>query len=294
MNEIIERIYIGSLDTVNALTELTFKEIRCVISLGCIPSVKDNDIKYHSFPELLDTPDSIILDIIYSTNQIISEWIVNASGALLIHCRYGQSRSAAVIAAYLISIGIELNAALSLLKHKHTSICINPGFLCQLKILSERQHYAVEYLLLNFKLSHSLTSDEFPFAITIKKIKKYCCSQCNNELGTNQDELIRIDFTEFLKEYLDPFWTGYIPILSNACRNTPSTGYKILRPIQWVTSQVHSSSPYGILKCINCQFEVGYWQEQGIALCGGYIQTYLFAIDDSKISCTRIRKRPVV
>lgn len=292
MNEIVDRIWISGLEAVNDLSYLQTRNIKSVISIGCIPERIDEDITYHSFPELIDSPECCLLHVVDSTTSIIADFMKNNSlSNILVHCRYGQSRSASIIIAYLMTTGIELESALLLLKSKHTSICINPGFLCQLKILSQQHIYAVEYLLLTFKPSLPYISNDFSSLNNIKKVAQYSCSQCRHELATNQDELILSDNKDFLIKYLDSFWVGYVPLSSSTCKRFPIGGYKILRPLKWIVDQIVTTCSFGSLKCVHCQNELGYWQQQGLLICGGYIQSYLFAINESSITRTRIRKR---
>lgn len=65
-----------------------------------------------------------------------------------VHCVYGQSRSAAVIVAYLLSLGESIQSAIALLKEKRQIICINPGFLAQLFLLSTKGAHAPEVKLI--------------------------------------------------------------------------------------------------------------------------------------------------
>ena len=90
-----------------------------------------------------------------------------------VHCVYGQSRSAAVILAYLLSLGESIHSAINLLKEKRQIICINPGFLAQLFLLSMKGFHAPEIQLIvqnplrydSTKLSNAgNASDEKSFA----------------------------------------------------------------------------------------------------------------------------------
>ena len=59
---------------------------------------------------------------------------VRLQGAIiLVHCKYGISRSVSFIIAYLVKyFGFNVNSALRYLKNKRTQICPNEGFLTQL------------------------------------------------------------------------------------------------------------------------------------------------------------------
>ena len=68
------------------------------------------------------------------------------------HCVYGQSRSAAIILSYLLFLGTDVRDALSLLKKCRPTICINPGFLAQLFLLSVRGFLSTDIQLILRKL----------------------------------------------------------------------------------------------------------------------------------------------
>lgn len=61
---------------------------------------------------------------------------------------YGQSRSVAVVAGYLLSLGVSFDGAIHLLKEKRQVVCINPGFLAQLYLLSLKGFHAPEVQLI--------------------------------------------------------------------------------------------------------------------------------------------------
>lgn len=56
------------------------------------------------------------------------------SGGILVHCNAGRSRSPAVVALFLMSIGKTLDEALALTKEKRPCVDINSGFLEQLRL----------------------------------------------------------------------------------------------------------------------------------------------------------------
>lgn len=57
-------------------------------------------------------------------------------GVVLVHCQAGVSRSAALVAAYLMKqYGLSLKEAITYLKQRKANVCPNPGFLKQLCLL---------------------------------------------------------------------------------------------------------------------------------------------------------------
>ena len=138
MDEVIPGIFIGTRESA-MLANLRSKEISAIVSIGCEEPPaenRDSDMHYLCFPNILDTPETIILHIFARTTEFIS--CQREQGrSVLVHCIYGQSRSAITIGAYLLSIGHSLVDSLTLLKSKHDHICINPGFLAQVSSLKQ-------------------------------------------------------------------------------------------------------------------------------------------------------------
>jgi dual specificity phosphatase 12 len=137
MDEVIPGLFIGPKESAT-LPNLQRTGISAVVSIGCTDPREEHaeeyenteNVHYLCFPHILDTPEAIILHIFTNTTEFISSYLLDGR-AVLVHCIYGQSRSATVIVAYLVSTGHSLAEALTLLKAKHDQICINPGFLTQ-------------------------------------------------------------------------------------------------------------------------------------------------------------------
>lgn len=131
MDEVIPGLFIGPKESAEPAS-IRGAGISAIVSIGCEepPIESRGDVHYLGFSHILDTPESVILHIFARTTEFITSHLQQGR-SVLVHCIYGQSRSATVIAAYLLSIGHSLDAALTLLKTKHDNICINPGFLTQ-------------------------------------------------------------------------------------------------------------------------------------------------------------------
>jgi predicted protein tyrosine phosphatase len=165
MDEVIPGLFIGPKESAE-LSSLQQAGITAVVSVGC-PSPEEStrtltpshthsshthththtlhthdSVQYLSFPTILDTPESIILHIFAKTTAFIASQLEKKSPhshthshthshSVLVHCVYGQSRSAAVIVAFLLSKGYKVSEALIMLKSKHSNICVNPGFISQ-------------------------------------------------------------------------------------------------------------------------------------------------------------------
>ena len=135
MDEVVAGLFIGPQESATP-SNLLQNAITAVVSVGCENirdslSLEDNErLNYMCFPHILDTPESIILHIFARTSSFIATQL-RQQRSVLVHCVYGQSRSAAVVAAFLVSQGHKLSEALTLLKSRRGNVCINPGFLSQ-------------------------------------------------------------------------------------------------------------------------------------------------------------------
>jgi hypothetical protein len=118
---------------------------------------------------------------------------------VLVHCYYGQSRSATVVLAYLLeyySPKLSLGDAFDLLKGVKPDICINPGFLSQLHLFFHRLKYPAEYDLLHNTYFKSHGCSDFlgkkrrtnPKISTGKTIMR--CEKCKFEVFDDFDAVV--------------------------------------------------------------------------------------------------------
>lgn len=131
--------------------------------------------KYVHYADIPDTAETPLLNIFPYTNDLIHSCVQNGL-KVLVHCVYGirlyyvifqsesifaallgQSRSATVIVAYMLSIGYKLTAAMEMMKFLHPDICINPGFLAQLYLVSMVDFSSAEYRLVTYTRSNDAT-----------------------------------------------------------------------------------------------------------------------------------------
>lgn len=101
-----------------------------------------------------------------------------------VHCVYGQSRSAAVIVSYLLSEGLQIDAAVQLIKERRPVTCINPGFLAQLFLLSKKNSHSAQIQLVvrgifkcrglnTFKTDTIGSIEKLSKAVTLEYIDSY-------------------------------------------------------------------------------------------------------------------------
>ena len=81
----------------------------------------------------LDTPYTELSDNFDTANDFIDDAIMDNS-KILIHCQAGRSRSATILAAYIIkTFGMEVEVVLSLIRNKRSIIEPNKYFVSQLE-----------------------------------------------------------------------------------------------------------------------------------------------------------------
>jgi protein-tyrosine phosphatase len=132
-NEVVENIYIGSINSVydiKSLKEIGITHIISVIA-GFIPPYPE-DFEYL----VINAIDNLNTD--FSKNfEVANEFIskeFEGGKKVLIHCQAGRSRSATILAAYIIkTFGMDVKNTLNLLTSKRDIIKPNDSFLIQLQ-----------------------------------------------------------------------------------------------------------------------------------------------------------------
>jgi protein-tyrosine phosphatase len=94
------------------------------------------DIKKLRIP-IIDDQDEQIFNYFEISNNFINEAYKNKNNRILIHCKHGQSRSAIIAAAWLISLKLEISynhtTAIEYLKECRPKVRPNKGFIKQLE-----------------------------------------------------------------------------------------------------------------------------------------------------------------
>ena len=133
-SKVFDWLYLGTFTNACDLEELKRMNIKYILNcaIECKNTILPKDIK-----ELhLKIRDNINFDIIpffKQSNDFINQ-VRGVGGKILIHCKLGISRSAAIVIAYLIKYyGFNFNSALKFIKKQRERINPNAGFIEQLK-----------------------------------------------------------------------------------------------------------------------------------------------------------------
>eukprot|EP01038_Epipyxis_sp_PR26KG_P011575 gene11575-15498_t len=366
MDRVIKNIYISSIECAGNDTLLEQNNITHLISVGCItPSQSVVDIRNClSFEHIMDSPDELIIRLFDITSKFIEhnlgnyvaglthpnienedigivtddgvklissspenkfQKVINNSN-ILVHCIYGQSRSAAIVIAYMISIGHDIAQALDILKQTHPSVCINPGFLAQLHFYYDYVTFRANMTNKNSKFvldniynmlmipkyridlakyaKYKIDGDKdlltFPFTNTSNRI--YICKGCRNELCSIEDEInLTLNCKSFVNENIDQFWKDYQPISLYSSKiakiplsKLPSKGIHIVYPQRWMWEQIydqacnHESFPERFdFVCPHCNILCGFMELNSLELIGIYNTTHIVALHTNSILLRR-------
>ncbi|KAG5654417.1 hypothetical protein H0H81_002606 [Sphagnurus paluster] len=139
MNEVTPGLWIGDLPSALDVEKLRGHGIQCILSAmrGRL-MIKQTFIRYQI--QLDDTEDEDILRHLLPSIEFIRAELEKGRG-VLVHCHAGISRSATVMAAYLMySKHLDTEAALQMIRSVRPNIEPNQGFLRQLEIFHQAQY----------------------------------------------------------------------------------------------------------------------------------------------------------
>ncbi|KAF8328192.1 uncharacterized protein EI90DRAFT_3218374 [Cantharellus anzutake] len=133
MDEVVPGLWIGDLSAAVANDELEKNNIKFILS-AMRGRVKLNPmLRRHQIP-LDDSPDTDVLEHIPACNALIEAALSRGEG-ILVHCQAGMSRSATIVAAFLMySQNLDRDSAIKLIQQARPSVAPNVGFMEQLEL----------------------------------------------------------------------------------------------------------------------------------------------------------------
>ena len=133
-SQIFKWMYLGTFDTACNISDLRRLGITYVLNLA---GECKNTLLPKSITELhlkmKDMADFEVIDYFEQANEFINK-VRNSGGTMLIHCKYGVSRSPSFVTAYLVKyFGFNVQSALNFIRKKRPMINPNSGFIEQLE-----------------------------------------------------------------------------------------------------------------------------------------------------------------
>mmetsp|Transcript_29925 Transcript_29925/g.67938 ORF Transcript_29925/g.67938 Transcript_29925/m.67938 type:complete len:451 (-) Transcript_29925:1373-2725(-) len=277
MDAITEDVFIGNVAAANDVEALERCGVTHIISLGCEPSNRLQGAEYLAFQCILDTPETLILGILNSTDRFITAARA-AHCRVLVHCVHGQSRSATVIISHLLSTGLPLEDCMRLMSERHASTCINPGFLSQLLFHASAPRDSCEYryVLAQPALAETLSNygssagdasecdsssgsnsggssssgsgSKRKSAPAPYPSDTLVCRACGGELLHASDQLSLSIDCGWVAAQQDDFWRGYrspYPSARPVARRLPLKGAFAVCPADWMVDQVQGKNGQG-------------------------------------------------
>ncbi|KAI0677036.1 phosphatases II [Trametes maxima] len=143
INAVIDgKLYLGTIDAAISPRTLADRRITHIVSVGSEPIPADNPASgiRHLRIRVEDVDYADLLIHMPSACRFIQE-ALNAGGVVLVHCVQGLSRSATVVAAYLMySRRIEASEAMEIVRRAREQVWIIPGFQEQLVLFGLCQY----------------------------------------------------------------------------------------------------------------------------------------------------------
>ncbi|KAI5809676.1 protein-tyrosine phosphatase-like protein, partial [Peziza echinospora] len=228
----------------------------------------------HHLIQVDDVADEDLIQYFPKTNAFIAKALA-AGGAVYVHCAMGISRSATILAAYLMhSRKISAEDAISVIKSVRPIICPNFGFREQLKLFEEMGcPDSVEdqpiYQRWLFKQDVELSNyvGKAPSNIRFEDelspqgdgsegaVVELRCKRCRQSLATSRTfapHTARVD--------------------ANGNANPQPCAHHFLEPLLWMKPELSKGAVSGKLECPKCESKVGSYAWQGLKCsCGSWV-----------------------
>ena len=131
--KIVDHIFIGSELTASNKKYLESLGVKYIMVVGSELTEKfPDDFVYYKIP-ILDTNEQYILDILDNAIKFLKDVQKENNGNILVHCKYGKSRSVAIVVAYIMNTRkINFNDAYDEVKIRRSQVKMNKLFQKQL------------------------------------------------------------------------------------------------------------------------------------------------------------------
>lgn len=247
-SEITPGLWVGDLEAANSAQLLKEHKVTSMLSVGCTSESACLFDETHrlAFPEPLDLPETLLGPILPATNAWLEQQAASGE-VVLVHCRYGQSRSVALVVAHLLcssrvddcpDTALRLDRTLTHVAACRPCLCINPGFLAQLHMVAVLGRGSLDFS--EMRLMQFVADKAEPPSrikregaaaaagddaqegrkrarVTAPTGPALVCKQCRTFLAAAGDEIRATapayvaTLAAFIEAHLsrDPFWKGY-------------------------------------------------------------------------------------
>lgn len=309
---ILGNIYLSSFEPIkngiNLKTEYGVTHVISVVS-GSLPENIVNDYA-HLQIDITDEPTSDLLGHIDTAIAFIEEALSvaleetesskSSNGKVLVHCAQGESRSVAVIIAYLMyKHKLSYKQALYAVKRKSADVNPNPGFVKQLQLFGEmgcrvdtssplyREYFVENSLSLDpsgasllksgfWKVKKEEQDVESEASSENKMFKDSArssgsqeafnlrCKRCRTTLAKSNDvESHEIPDSESRQAHFIRTVPNSRRIISSVDASKTCSHYFMSEPMAWMETELNKQELEGKLACPKCEAKVGGYSWKG-------------------------------
>ncbi|KAG7389515.1 hypothetical protein PHYPSEUDO_010160 [Phytophthora pseudosyringae] len=249
-------LFLGEAGAAQDTAFLEANDIRAVIALGTGNlAVKPCEVL---LIDILDMEDELLLPHFKECIDFLKKHLVQGS-AVLVHCVYGQSRSASICVAYLMAAqGKTLLEAYDEVQKARPCISINPGFLRQLELFERMEndpevmgstpaHAELRTMVARRQRMKTGVADIVATPQHTRPGNSVCCRKCNYVLCTTRNQLVH---------------SG-----QDAAASGGLCAGIFIEPMQWMTKDLAVvRNNDGKLLCPSCRAKLGSWNWIGMQL----------------------------
>ncbi|OWZ01617.1 hypothetical protein PHMEG_00026961 [Phytophthora megakarya] len=247
-------LFLGEAGAAQDATFLRANSIQAVVALGTGNlAAKPCEVL---LIDILDMEDELLLPHFDECIAFLKKYLMQ-SLAVLVHCVYGQSRSATICVAYLMATqGQTLLEAYDVVQQARPCISINPGFLKQLELFERMgsdpeimgntpAHAELRTMMAQRQRMKTGITDVISTPQLLRPGSSMCCRKCNYVLCTMRN----------LVSHSNPDAATSI----NLCAGV------FIEPMQWMMNDsAFVRSNDGKLLCPSCKAKLGSWNWIGV------------------------------
>ncbi|KAL4173441.1 hypothetical protein KRP22_005395 [Phytophthora ramorum] len=270
-------LFLGEAGAAQDVAFLEANGIQAVVALGTGNlTAKPCDVL---LVDILDMEDELLLPHFGECIAFLNKHIIRGDvpTPVLVHCVYGQSRSASICVAYLMATqNLTLLEAYDIVQKARPCISINPGFLGQLELFgrmgndpevmgSTPAHAELRSMVARQQRMKTGAAEVVATPQLTHPGNSICCRKCNYVLCTTRNQLTHTS--------LDTAVSGGV------CAGI------FIEPMQWMTDFIRNND--GKLLCPSCKAKLGSWNWIGVKCNCKCFVTPAFQLVPSRIQ-TRV------